>query len=374
DGSLTRGCLTSATTCTAPACLSCTGNGCNAGLMCRKCDGSQTECATTNASANAYNELCAANQWCRNVLNDNGTVTRSCGDECAANDAKCSSCNNKDNCNEVLFPANARQCYQCTGEACNTVTDSMLKPCSVTKAEGQQCYTSGSDAKTMVRGCTTDGGATCTANTTSCLLCDTENGCNNRTYNVELNKCIKCSDADKCFGAQNAADAVACAGSNFTQTADNCYTQVFDNGTVSRGCVSELQGACDAQSDCSDCAGEACNTQVGTFTCYVCRSDNYPDCRNMKGVGYLPCTNTSLTSPESKQCYSGEWDGIVVRGCLIDLGAAMTYQCYNNADDRCDICSGINCNTEVEKYNGAATLQHMGLGMLALFFLVRNAF
>ncbi|KAH8377442.1 hypothetical protein KR093_005459, partial [Drosophila rubida] len=373
-GSVTRGCLVSGKTCTAPGCLSCTGNNCNSYLMCRQCDGSQTECTTTNASSNAYNQLCSANQWCRNVLNDNGTVSRGCGDQCAAGDAKCSSCNDKDNCNLGIYPTDGRQCYQCNGEACNTVTASQLTPCSVYKSEGQKCYTIGTDAKTMARGCITDGAAKCTATATDgCLLCDNENGCNNKTYSAVLNKCIKCNDSAGCFNAQKASDAQDCPASTYTQGAPNCYTQSFANGTVVRGCVNELLGTCDAQSSCQDCSGEACNTNDATFTCYLCRSDNDPACRTMENIGASPCTNTSLTSPDSKKCFSGEWDGVVLRGCLIDLSPLMNYQCNNDADDRCLTCSGVNCNNETKKYNGAGTLQHIGLGMLALFVLVRFA-
>jgi len=49
----------------------------------------------------------------------------------------------------------------------------------------------------------------------------------------------------------------------------------------------------------------------------------------------------------------------------------MKFQCVNDDDTRCTICKGSNCNKKV--FNGAATLQHMGLGLLGLIYLVRHA-
>ncbi|XP_060666160.1 major surface-labeled trophozoite antigen 417 [Drosophila nasuta] len=372
NGTVTRGCLPKDTTCTAPDCLTCEGNNCNSNvnLMCRQCNGSDTACSTSNVTTSAV--ICAANQLCTAAVNTDETVSRGCGEQCAADNATCFSCTT-DNCNLAIFPTDRRQCYQCTGEACNTVTDAMLEPCSLYKTEGQKCYTIGTNANTMIRGCTSDANAKCTTTTedASCLLCDNENGCNNRTYESVLNKCIKCSNDDTCLNAQNAADAQNCASSNYTLTAASCYTQLFDNGTVARGCVNELTETCDTENDCKECSTDACNTEEGTFTCYVCRSDNDPGCRTMTNIPPSPCINTSLTSTDSKQCLSGEWDGIVIRGCLIDASEVMKFQCVYD-DDRCIACKGANCNNNTEKYNSAATLQHLGLGMLTIFFLVRN--
>ncbi|KAM8717182.1 hypothetical protein ACLKA7_003965 [Drosophila subpalustris] len=371
DGTVTRGCVTD-TTCQPPACLTCSTSNCNSALMCRHCDGSQPECATTNATADASYQLCAADQLCRNDLNPNGTVTRGCGAACASGDTNCLTCE-KDNCNGDIYPADRRLCYQCTGATCNNVNATMPIPCALYQTKDQKCYTVGTDDKTMQRGCSSDTDAKCPITSTdpNCVFCDDSNGCNNRPFESVLGSCIKCSNSDTCIEAQQADKSQDCAASNYTQTENSCYYQLDASGVVSRGCVNELKDKeCLATQNCVECNGTACNIQAGTFTCLTCRSDNYAPCRQAH-VGPEPCVNTSLSSPSSMQCFSGEWNGIVVRGCLIDLGPLMKYQCENKADERCKICTSANCN--IETYNGAANLQHMGLGLMALIFLIRHA-
>ncbi|KAH8409605.1 hypothetical protein KR222_011163 [Zaprionus bogoriensis] len=376
NGTIIRGCVTDET-CVAPSCLTCDTEKCNAFLLCSQCDGSQEACSTSNATEASFNRLCtSASQVCLNQVNENGTVTRGCGEPCATtDDGKCLSCST-DKCNVGIFPEARRQCYQCTGETCNDVADTMLKPCAKYATEGQQCYTIGSDAKTMVRGCDTDAGATCAAGSTnaSCAFCSDQSGCNNRTYSSVLGSCIKCNNSDTCVLAQDASKAESCAAANYTQSGNSCYYNITTSGTVVRGCYNELSAdeTCDEAAGCKKCEGSACNVEAGIFTCLTCRSDNYEPCRQA-AVGGTPCVNSSLTSPSSLQCYEGEWDNVVVRGCLIDLGQLMTYQCKNDADDRCEICSGIDCNKEVDRFNGAASLGHLSFGLLALIpLLVRQ--
>lgn len=313
NGVVTRGCIENGTSCVAPACLSCTGELCNKFLMCSHCDGTQTECATTAANGTSFNQLCtSATQVCLNQVNNNGTVSRGCADTACANadDAKCKSCN-KDNCNVGIFPADGRQCYQCSGADCNSVASTQLLPCSIYGAENQQCYTIGTDDKTMTRGCNTDGTAKdCATGSTNanCVFCNDLNGCNNRTFSTVLGSCIKCNNGDTCLDEQDKTKAVDCAAANYTQSVNQCYYKLTSNGTVTRGCVNELTDneTCNAAENCKSCEGSACNVQAGVFTCLTCVSSNYEPCRKAE-VGPEPCLNSTLNSPDSKQCYSGEW-------------------------------------------------------------------
>lgn len=313
SGVVKRGCLEDAATCVAPACISCTGELCNKFLLCSHCYGSQTECATSTANGTSFNQLCtSATQVCLNQVNENGTVTRGCADSPCANadDAKCKSCNDTDNCNVGIFPADARQCYQCSGADCNAPTSTQLLPCSLYGVENQQCYTIGTDAKTMTRGCNTDATAKdCATGSTdaSCLFCNDQNGCNNRTYSTVLGTCMKCNNSDTCVLAQDSSKAEACAAANYTLSVNQCYLELTSNGNVARGCVNELTDnkVCNAAENCQICEGSACNVQDGTFTCLTCRSDNFAPCRQAE-VGPEPCIN-SVNSTESMKCYSGEW-------------------------------------------------------------------
>lgn len=59
-----------------------------------------------------------------------------------------------------------------------------------------------------------------------------------------------------------------------------------------------------------------------------------------------------------------------MRGCYIDMNSLEKYQCANNKVP-CTVCSGMNCNTETEKYNGAAALQiQLGTVLLGVIFVV----
>ncbi|KAL7740569.1 hypothetical protein ACLKA6_009456 [Drosophila palustris] len=370
DGTVTRGCLTDTESCQAPACQTCESDNCNF-LMCRKCVGPQTGCGTKIVADDKYNQLCAANEVCRNEVNSNGEVVQQCGAACEKGATNCKTCK-EDNCNLGIFPEDRLLCYQCSGAACNKVSAAMLSPCALYRSE-DACYTYGTADSNMHRGCTSDTNAKCTKSSTdsNCAVCDGPNGCNNRPFERVLGSCIQCSNNDTCIQGQQADKAKKCAASKFTQTENVCYYKLDASGLVSRGCVNELQGQeCLATQNCIQCNGTDCNTQPGTFTCLTCRSDDNALCRQAE-VDPSPCQHTSLTSPSSMQCFSGEWDGIVRRGCLIDMGPLTKSQCENKEDERCTICRSANCN--IKKYNGAATLQHMGLGLMALIFLIRHA-
>ncbi|XP_023165417.2 keratin-associated protein 5-4 [Drosophila hydei] len=374
-GNVTRGCVTD-TTCVAPTCLTCKTDNCNEARMCKQCFGSQPDCGRTNGSADAFNTLClTATDQCAIVVAANGTVSRGCRGACAANDPNCKSCTT-DNCNVGIFPENRRLCYQCNGDTCGTPDNaSMLLGCDIYQATGQKCYTIGTSATTMQRGCQTDSTADnkCSASSTdpNCLFCDNENGCNNRPYSRVLGSCYKCNDADKCLLQQEAGKESACAPAVYTQNENSCYTQLFNNGSVGRGCTNELADGCETTQNCNACTGDNCNVNIATFQCLICRSDYYAPCRQAK-VQPENCPASSLTGPQAMKCFSGEWDGVVVRGCLSEASALMQYQCTAEADTRCQTCTGLGCNRLV--YNGAATLQQMGLGLFALISIVRHYF
>ncbi|XP_034473402.1 uncharacterized protein LOC117780837 [Drosophila innubila] len=367
DGRLTRGCADNL--CQPPVCLTCGENNCNSALMCRQCDESDPKCSTTEATDDKYNHLCNPNELCLVELSANGKVKRGCGVACGTGKTNCQTCK-KDNCNEGIYPAERKLCHQCSGATCNNVNDNIASPCEVYKND-QKCYTIGSDDKTMQRGCTTDANAKCPwpSTNTNCAFCD-HNGCNNRIFESVLGSCIKCSDAETCPQSQQADKAKDCTA-NYTQTEDSCYHQLKANGIVSRGCINELKDTkCLEEENCVECKGTACNVAAATFSCLNCRSDSTASCRQAE-VEPTKCNITSLSDLASMQCYSAEWDGVVIRGCLNDLESPKKNKCLNTADDSCTICNEPNCN--ILKYNGAGTLQHMGLGLLGLIFLVRHA-
>ncbi|XP_030557141.1 keratin-associated protein 5-4 [Drosophila novamexicana] len=370
SGTVTRGCVTDAT-CPSANCLTCTTDNCNANLVCKQCDGTQPQCATSQTATGTSLQLCSTgSQQCLNQLADNGTLTRGCG-ECAAGVGNCSPCNT-DNCNVGIYPADRRLCYQCDGANCQTLDNAtVLMPCGIYQAEAQKCYMIGTSATAMQRGCQNDAAAgnKCAGATpdASCVFCDTENGCNNRPYESVLGSCIKCSDNSTCANSQAADKAVACPASVYTETEVSCYTKTGDDGTVSRGCTNELTEACTTTTNCESCSGTGCNIQAAGFGCLICRSDNYAPCRSAQ-VGIELCPVASQTGEDAKKCFNGEWNGVVVRGCLADATPLMKFQCTSADDSRCETCDTKGCN--IKTYNGAATLQHMGLGLFGLIFVM----
>ncbi|XP_017859603.1 PREDICTED: uncharacterized protein LOC108611448 [Drosophila arizonae] len=371
NGVVTRGCTTDPA-CAAPNCLKCKTDNCNAALMCKQCDATQSDCGRTTG-ANSSNVICGSpTQQCGTQLQSNGAVVRGCLN-CAANDSNCKSCAT-DNCNVGIFPENRQLCYQCSGESCSNLDNStMLLGCAIYQATGQKCYTIGTSATNMQRGCQSDTAADnkCSATSTdpSCLFCDNENGCNNRPYSRVLGSCYKCNDSDKCQLQQEASTATECAAAVYTQNVNSCYTQLLANGVVARGCTNELAAGCNASNNCDACEGNNCNAAVAVFKCLICRSDYYAPCREAE-VGQENCPASSLTGPDAMKCFSGEWDGVVIRGCLSEASDVMKYQCSKDSPSRCTECSGMGCNDI--SYNVAATLQQMALSLFALICIVHK--
>ncbi|EDW04075.1 uncharacterized protein LOC6562542 [Drosophila grimshawi] len=366
-GTVTRGCLAAGTTCTAPNCLQCNTDNCNANLLCKTCAATDVTCSTTDGKSVGSQMCTAATQQCRTELNADGTVTRGCNEPCATTAAgTCTGCTT-DNCNVGFYPANRLQCYQCNSANCNTVAASSLAACPTYQAD-QKCYTIGANDAAMQRGCNTDAGNKCAGTTpdAACALCGTS-GCNNRPYEQVLGNCYSCNDAAGCVGGQTGT-APACPPAPYTQTVNSCYTQQYANGTVQRGCTNELTSGCTAANGCTQCDGDTCNSNQNVFGCLICRSDNYAECRAGDDA-VQPCVPN--TGDNANICFEGEWDGVVLRGCLANAGPLMTYQCTNKDDNRCTTCNTSGCNKT--PFSGASTLSHMGVGMMfGLIFIIKQ--
>ncbi|ALC38916.1 maker445 [Drosophila busckii] len=360
-GVVSRGCVAENASCAAPSCISCTTDNCNAPLVCKSCDG--LGCTLVTAATN--NKICDAGQECYNQLQPDGTITRGCGPKCATD--SCSSCTT-DNCNAGIYPANRLLCYQCTArESCNVPGNAtMLKPCALFKEQDQQCYMAGNSYQNMTRGCSTDAAALCPqgSSDSSCCFCSDQNGCNYNQYSSYLGRCIKCS-GENCIDKQLATAGADCARYNYTVNEVSCYTQLEANGTVTRGCSNERQTSCAETANCKSCTGSNCNVDEISLSCITCRSDNNAHCRQGDHIGGTACVNPPAAG-QASECFEGQWNGIVIRGCLSDAGSLMQSQCKNTADNRCKTCAAIDCNTS--SYNGASSLQ-LSFGLFALLLI-----
>ncbi|EDW75500.1 uncharacterized protein Dwil_GK23784 [Drosophila willistoni] len=333
-------------------CQQCKTDNCNTNLVCQNCQG-QEDCSVPSKLTDSL-AICSEGDVCITQLNDNSTISRSCGTAASCTDStKCATCDVA-KCNVQLFPADRLQCYTCSGDSCDAVNNSTLTPCGLNNA---QCYTLGSSAADMQRGCTSDSGTKCTAESTdaNCLLCNNETGCNNLTYNRNGGTCVQC---DNCSAAQEATAAAACPESNYTQSV-GCYTQTKDN-VVSRGCLNALayNVACTNETDCSSCDTANCNIELvevdTTFKCQRCYTYNYDTCTEGKSEA-LACDNTTET-----KCFAGKWGDLVVRDCLDEASELMQYQCVNEVAD-CKVCDESGCN--LWAYSAAGLIQ-MSLGLI----------
>ncbi|XP_016970461.1 variant-specific surface protein VSP4A1 [Drosophila rhopaloa] len=361
NGVLKRGCLDATPNCSEPTCSSCDGEKCNSNLLCQQCLG-LAECAQTNVTEAKYNAVCAAGEVCVNQVNDNQTVTRQCGPACADGvaDTKCLSCTSS-LCNKGVFPANRRQCYNCTGTECET--DSTVIGCSQTDA---QCFTTGTSATNMTRGCTSATTAIkCEVDSTdsSCLLCDSD-FCNNVAYQRDAGSCMVC---ENCSSQQNATQGSPCGLVTYQQ-AIGCYTITF-GATVKRGCLSSLEGECTEANSCTSCTTSNCNVAAEAFKCIACISNQIDGCWTPNA----PANETFVTCP-SEKCFSGVWNNLAVRDCFSAASQLMQYQCDAGIKDyQCTTCSESGCNKN--KLNGASSLSQMGVvGLLmALMLTLRSA-
>ncbi|XP_068145003.1 protein psiF [Drosophila tropicalis] len=336
-------------------------DNCNNNLVCQSCQGQQ-DCSVPSKLTESL-AICSSGDVCITQLNDNSTISRGCGTAASCTDsAKCATCD-VGNCNIQVFPTDRLQCYTCSGDSCNAVNNSTLTPCGLNNA---QCYTLGSNATDMQRGCTSDSGTKCTADSTdaNCLLCNNETGCNNLTYTRSGGSCVTC---DNCSAAQVATVGAACPESNYTQSV-GCYTQTKDN-VVSRGCLNALalDFACTNETQCSSCDTANCNIDLvevdTTFKCQRCNNINFDECT--KGsVEAQACDNTTET-----KCFAGMWGDLVVRDCLDQASALMEYQCVQEVAN-CKVCDTSGCNKWT--YSAASFIQiSLGLimGLLAIQFV-----
>ncbi|XP_063707699.1 uncharacterized protein LOC134836424, partial [Culicoides brevitarsis] len=272
-------------------------------------------------------------------------------------------------CNDMIFPRNRLQCYQCGGKDCifPNETHSPL-PCE-NFVSNDQCYTIVTDlnvTKNYVknifpfktfRGCMSDdensaGMQKCRENRRFCVKSRTN------AYPAYTNlACIQCQDntttayPKNCF---NKTETMPCK-SIVGRVPAKCYTR-FDGDFVTRGCYDEnVARECNqAGRQCHVCQRAGCNGKMYRATkCRKCDSRNDTRCIDdafTYDYGFCMTANAK----EKLACYRWEEafcgilvvDGtkIVQRGCWHTIkDAAMKQECMLNTT-RCKICDGENCN------------------------------
>ncbi|XP_062558325.1 proprotein convertase subtilisin/kexin type 5-like [Armigeres subalbatus] len=222
------------------------------------------------------------------IITGTGHTFRGCSmdPECYSNDL-CETCDG-DGCNSGAYPADRMNCLTCwnasEGDAsCETDTsDQRLGTACVLYFQDDVCVTIFKQFKPIRRGCLGDMDvgvkALCESGSAECVPCR-ENDCN--TVNVRLDElCLQCDSQDR--GCNDAShNATTC-----TKVSEGkCYSKLFSDGTVKRGCFHELSAeestTCNT-TNCVVCSGAGCNKSVfiakNDFRCKTCLSSNTAAC------------------------------------------------------------------------------------------------
>ncbi|XP_036329816.1 prestalk protein-like [Rhagoletis pomonella] len=307
-----RGCITAEleTNCTnEKTCKMCTGALCNVGIFpadrlnCTQCTESDANCASASSNIVALPCLLyAADDKCYMYASDATHVTRGCSSDasesnkCAANstDALCKTCSTND-CNGWSY--NADQTLQCV--TCSSATDAQCAwgqaASNATSCTNQleysqegKCYTRTDANGTVTRGCYYDldeAAQTTCAQGINCTICTNANGCNN--VDAKNFTCIRCR-SDNFAGCRKQADKIGGEKCTNLVTSDEeakCFTSVWNNDLVIRGCVVDLDDT--DKLICNDTTNESCQ---------VCNTTNCNTKAVNNGAAYLLLSNGLLAA------------------------------------------------------------------------------
>lgn len=268
-------------------CRQCSDNNCNGEvfpadrLSCFHCEGADSSetCYNTLGGSSELSHTCEiynVHDSCYFYVDENKVVHRGClsddanaTESCQEDPKKCKTCQTS-NCNsESIMKLPEISCITCdttNGEDCNWgFPISSAGKCQKERFfyEDETCYILTVSDQT-IRGCTLDGNV-CRVST-RCELCKDGEACNRA--NTAQQSCLECSSDDDpdCGPEPYDVENVTCSGI-VQYDLRGCYTWVYDDKTVKRGCYSDLSAedrtSCTADAeDCERCLDEEnCNDQ-----------------------------------------------------------------------------------------------------------------
>ncbi|KAI8118652.1 hypothetical protein CVS40_9774 [Lucilia cuprina] len=363
SGNISRGCKTAeeVATCTADNNCILSDERKNNQLICKKCDATDEKCSQTDMNVNdlKYNQICGEGvKKCIKKI-DNKLVVRGCAtdsDISQCTDAKtCETCDSV-MCNTGVFPKERIRCHQCTGSSCLDVAANSLvaKPCT-NYVENDQCYTKAKSETDMTRGCKSDTKDNqCTDTAEGCAFCSSDN-CNYLKYKYDqVLKCHQCTGDDatnECFKEQTSTEFKDCKKQLLYNEAEYCYTQI-NGDKIQRGCLHDnadlTADKCTDSNNCKKCnSANGCNNakeEPPQFTCIVCRSDLNEKCWNdAKTMQGQKCRVRPSSAKEG--CFHGIWNGVAIRGCMVDASLQNQEICKDEKNLQCRACYESNCNT-----------------------------
>lgn len=240
----------------------------------------------------------------------------------------------------------------------------------------------------MYRGCHSDRGPQkhlCNAAGSSCLLCDTADGCNNAPGSRPAKlSCVQCSDALGCGWGHSSNGTTAtrpCKQPVLHGHHEHCYA-TFNNatGVASRGCHNDDRPEtspheCPENADiCQYCIDDGCNAaNLVQQNCQRCNSSHagQSECSEADVTQFeqqCPLQVDGTMAYEDRGCYTRKRDGVVTRGCTIELNTEERKLCVDDKEEkRCRLCVSNDCNTK-KPPSGAAALQAMWSLVMVLSF------
>ncbi|KFB34787.1 hypothetical protein ZHAS_00000181 [Anopheles sinensis] len=335
----------------AEVCDLCEGDSCNkaagASLVHIKC----LQCSSADdpgcALGSADSKTCPLQEdQCFTAVANDGTLTRGCLSEldepaktkCSdSNDHSCIVCDQPD-CNSNQW----RKCHQCqsstSGACAEEQEDTESTFCKAYNSQ-DKCYTKIINDQ-LERGCQSDAGSEVDicAEAEVCDLCEGDSCNKAAAASLAHIKCLQCSSANDPGCALGSTASKSCPLKD-----DQCYTAVANDGTLTRGCLSELDEP--AKTKCSDSSDQSC------IVCDQadCNSNQWRKCHQCQSSTSGACaeeqedTESTFCKAYNSQdkCYTKIINDQLERGCQSDAGSEVDICAEAEV---CDLCEGDSCN------------------------------
>uniref|UniRef100_A0A453Z0Y8 DUF753 domain-containing protein n=1 Tax=Anopheles gambiae TaxID=7165 RepID=A0A453Z0Y8_ANOGA len=285
------------------------------------------------------------------------------------------------NCNT----ATVRQddlCLQCTSNMTHCSSGARTATVCGKPSEGS-CYSRVDEDGYLIRGCLSDIlesalKMSCEKGDGDCVACAGPK-CNAQFLPKNTLSCVQCDSREQLNCAQEQRDDRSAQYCRRHVQNDRCYVRTNSDGSLQRGCLSDLtnQTLCDASKaskDCETCSGSDCNRYVyptNRLSCYQCSSGNSLNCdAEQQQEGFLKCRYHT----EKNGCYARVYQDQVVRGCISDLGNDTT-PCKGWNSSECHTCYKDGCNNRSKfalRNSGESlkTKRSTFLGFVALHLLI----
>uniref|UniRef100_A0A6M2E0A7 Putative secreted protein n=1 Tax=Xenopsylla cheopis TaxID=163159 RepID=A0A6M2E0A7_XENCH len=307
-------------------CKTCTTNSCNSQkpLQCVQCESNDDKCTTSN-----QNELAAMVAMC-NFGKDRCFVSqidgnknrRGCTNKALCDEAQREqSCCEGNGCNTGKQPLNRNECFK----------DKNKTETKVCLQIRDDCYSNFEEGKHS-RGCVSDEGNTCTANTDTCIVC----------HGNKCNKHITCKTCNEVL-------ATNCSSEKCESGA--CISHIKD-GKMDHRCALKDE-KCGQEEDCEICKTSDCNAKFVPKTWLQCHQCEGKDCEKQR----IPSQATYCSKyVKDDACYTQVNGQTVSRGCVSDLEnhncqENVTLDILRDAENRsvCVQCKDSACNSKALK-------------------------